>query len=135
MYFWDTSLNCIQHIFFIWIKYQYWSFVLHSVSFLSYKLYVHGKFNQLKHICWWCRHMIKKKSKESFIAFKEALKYKYYYSPWFDYTFMRMPGPLFANTLSIVLLCLKRIFLTDETAGRCGRTTAMLLWMLAISVR
>jgi SpoU rRNA methylase family enzyme len=62
-----------------------------------------------------CRHMIKKKSKESFIAFKEVLKLKY---------LSILYGLLLELTKS-ELVIEKYFVSTAETAGRYGRISAM----------
>ena len=105
LYSWlNQSTVIFSHDFFRYIFIELYSAYLLYLNQISLLEFCASFYAGIYYICWRRRHMIKKKSKESFIAFKEALKYKYNFSPWFNHALMHTPGPLFTNTLFIALL-------------------------------
>lgn len=123
MTFLDISLlNCIQHIFCIWIKYHYWSFVLHFMQ--EFTIFVDDAGIWLR-----------RRAKSPLLHSRR---------PWNISTTFHLDSIThlcthqahYSQTHCLLLYCDQQtVLVTDETAGRCGRTTAMLLWMLAILVR
>lgn len=84
--------------------------------------------------------MINKRSKESFIAFKEALKFKFrlsslYYNDVSAHTHARTRTFLILDLQTYEYVVTKCDLVTGEIAGSCGRITVMSLWMWAILIR